>query len=289
MYATFANSLFASVYLWTENRLAQQGGAYFNADLPLYYIADPSLPPQWLRYSSSFKSWVYDSGVSGANVVQYVSGGSNVYDRSSGINIDYVNGGVIVPSGWGTNLSLTGSVSVKEVNLYQPSETFETILTQGKFYRNPLYNGTPTGAVPPYIYATPAVFLNTLHNETAPFTFGGLINSTVTFSMAVYAESQFQLTAILSLMSDAQYFYVPMLNAPNDPLNGFGDTKSGMGYNYNGVVNMWGAPGNLIYISKVRTSKVADKVKANPQYFIGLVDIDCNFVRQSPQGTNVFT
>ena len=290
VYAQFSNNLTAAVYLWVENRLLQQGGAYFNATVPLYYIADPSLPPQYIRYSSSFKSWNYDSGISGCQVIQYISGGSNVYGRSSGINIDYVNGGVIVPSTWGTNLVLTGYAGVKEVNLYQPSETEETILTHGKFVRNPLYNGAATGAIPPYVYCTPAIFLNTLHNTTEAFALGGLIDSSVTYSLAVYAESQFQLTAILSLFTDAQYKYIPMLNTINDPLNGFGDLKSGQGgYNYNQYISQWGAPGNLIYIRSVKTSKGADKVKVNPSYFIGLVDMEVSFIRQAPQGTNVFT
>lgn len=289
MFSQFSNNLNISVFLWCENRVQAQGGAFFTATYPLFYIADPSLPSQYQRYSFPIKGLVYNSGISGAAIMQTISGGTDILDRSSGINIDYVNGGVIVPSSWGTGLSLTGTSSFCEVNFYLPQETQETILTQGKMFRNPLYNGLPTGAIPPYEYVTPAIFLNTLHNDTDAFALGGLINSTNIFSLSVFAESQFQLTAILSLYADAKYFYIPMLNTINDPLNGFGDTKSGMGYNYNDVISMWGTPGNLIYISSVKTAKVSDRVKMNPEYFVGLIDIEVNYIRQAPQGSNVFT
>lgn len=281
MYPQFSNNLTASVYLWAENLLQNAGGAFFNATYPLYYVADPELPSQYIRYSFPIKGLVYNSGVSGAVIMQSISGGTDVLDRSSGINIDYVNGGVIVPATWGTNLSLTGTSAITELNLYQPSETEETILTQGKMVRNPLYNGAPTGAIPPYVYCTPAAFLNTLHNMNDAYALGGLINSTVTYSIAVYAESQFQLTALLSLFTDTRYAYIPVFNTVNDPLNGFGDLKSGQGgYNYQQYIAQFGTPGQQAYIVSTRSSKVADKVKANPSYFIGLIDLDVSYVRQ---------
>jgi hypothetical protein len=52
---------------------------------------------------------------------------------------------------------------------------------------------------------------------------------------------------------------------------------------------MWGQPGNLIYIKEVKTSKVSDRVKMNPQYFVGLVDITLSYIRQAPITTNLFT
>ena len=275
MIPQFSNNAYASVFLWAQWLYLQYGQAYQTVTTPLYYTPDPQLPTSYVGYSSPFKSWVYDSGVAGATIIQNVSGGgfSAPLDRSSGIHIDYTNGRVILPSTYGTNLSLTGTFSMQEVNIYQPNESEEQILTQGKFYLNPRYNGQATGGIPPYVYATPAIFLNILHNENEAFALGGLIDCTTVFSLSVFAESAFQLEALLSIFRDCKYKDIPMLNTINDPLDGFGDTKGGAGYNYMDVVNTWGAPGNLIYIKDVKTAKVSDKVKMNPAYFVGLVDI----------------
>ncbi len=283
MLAQFDNNLQASFYLWAENRLGNQAQAYITVSgAPLYYIRDPALPPGYNRYSSSFKQWVCDSGVSGAVIAQTVSGAgfSAPLDRSSGIIFDYDNGGVLVPASYGTSIQLTATYSFKEVNVYQPNEDEEYILTQGKYYLNPRFNGQATGAVPPYVEATPAIFINTLHSDNVAWALGGLNDTPTTMSMVVIAESNYQLNAVLSLFRDARYRYIPLLSAGasfQDPINQQGDTKSG--YNYNQYIALYGTPGNLIYIEQVKTSKVNDKIKMNPLYFVGLIDMTLSYMR----------
>lgn len=277
------------MYMWSQWKTLYYGQAYVNLTLPLYYAADPSLPPGYITYASSYKSWVYDSGVLGAQIIQSVSGGgfSNPLTRASGMIIDYVNGRVILPSSYGPNLALTGTVAVQEVNTYQPNESEESILTQNRFYLNPLYAGTATGAIPPYSYCTPAVFVNTLHNINQAFSIGGLIDCTTSYSLAAYATSNYQLNALLSIYRDAKYQYLPMLGVDAGPLTVFGDTKSG--FNYMQMIAQYGTPGNLIYIKDVHTSKVSDRVKMNSNYFVGLIDLDVSFIRQAPTLPNGFT
>ncbi len=275
----FDNNLVLSFHLWTENRIQFLGGGYTTLTTPLYCVPDPTLPSGYLSYSSPWQGWVYDSGVTGATIINSVSGGSTVYTRASGFLFDYLHGRAIVPPSYGTGLVLTGTASIAAVNVYQPIETEDQLLTQTKFFRNPWYQGAPTGGLPPNTYSTPSVFINTLHSDSQAFTFGGLDDTPTIMSLLLVMESNFQLNAMLSLFRDAAFKYFPLLSLANEPLNLQGDLLSG--YNYTTYTQQYGTPGNLVYIASVKTAKVSDKVKMNPAYFVGLVDLECRYVRQT--------
>ena len=68
-----------------------------------------------------------------------------------------------------------------------------------------------------------------------------------------------------------------MLSVGLDPLNQWGDTYSG--YNYQSYITQYGAPGQLIYIKEVKTSRVSDRIKLNPELYMGLVDMDVSYIR----------
>lgn len=280
----FDNQLNSSVFLWAQNRMQSLAQAYITVTTQLYYVPDESLPNGLLGYSAPFAQWVYDSGVSGAAIIQTVSGAGGVLDRSSGLMFDYLNGRVLVPSSMGTNLTITGTYSFAEINTYLPNEDEDYILTQGQgqYYLNPNYNGLANSGAPPDVYHTPAVFVNTLHSDDVAFAFGGIDESTTTFSLSVFAQSNYQLNATLSLFRDARYKYIPVLPLnpqPLDPLNQFGDYNGGTGYNYNAYIAQYGSPGQLAYVSQVKTSKVSDRVKMNREYFVGLIDLELQYVR----------
>lgn len=290
MRATYGNNLYESVFLWAEHQYLQTLQAYNTLTTRLYYVADPTLPAGYVGYSAPLKGWVYDSGISGAYIINEVSGGgfSAPLTRDSGIHIDYTNGRVIVPSSLGTNLILTGTYSALEVNLYAPNETEEQILTQNKFFLNPRYAKPFNSGIQPYTPATPAMFLNSLSSSNDSFQLGGLVNSRDTMSFTILAETNFQLTALLSLFRDSRFQYIPMCNLVDDPLDQWGDVKGATGYNYLALVAMFGQPGNLIYIENVRTSKVSDRTKLNPNQFAGIADLELSYVRQAPITSNVF-
>ncbi len=290
MRASQDNNLFVSVFLYAEHQYLQLGQAYNTVTTKLYYTPDTRLPAGFASYNSPIKQWVYDSGVSGAYIINEVSGGgfSAPLTRASGIHVDYENGRVIVPSALGTSLTLTGTYSYKEVNIYAPSETEEQILTQNKYYLNPRYGMPFNSGVSPYVYATPAMFMNILASRNEAYQFGGLVDSKSTVSFTILAETNFQLTALLSLFRDMRYQYIPMCNLPDDPLDQWGDVKGGTGYNYLTVVRNFGVPGNLIYVENTHTARVKDISRLNPRQFAGIVDLDLSYIRQSPIGSNLF-
>lgn len=281
MIPQYDHALLCSCFNWVQNRFQNKLQAYINQTTPLYYTPDNELPPQWLGYSGPVKNWIYDSGVSGAWIIQSVSGGgfSAPLTRASGINIDYVNSRVIVPSGFGKAMALTGAVAVAEVNLYMVNEYEDPLLTQDKMFFNPRFVYPATSGIPPYVLATPAMFLNTLVDENEAFALGGLNNCRSTLSLTILAESNYQLNALLSTYRDARYDFFPLIPITQDPINQFGDTKSG--FNYNNLIAQYGTPGNLVYIENVHTSKISDRVKMNVGLFAGVVDFDLSYVRQT--------
>lgn len=291
MVPTYQNNLYASVYLFAEHRYLQYTAAFQNASIKFYYAPDSQLPAGYLSYASPWRQFVYDSGVSGAAILNVVSGGAFTnypLTRASGIHVDYENGRIIVPSTFGTALTLTGYGAFREVNMYQPNETEEQVLTQAKFFLNPRYRSVATSGLAPYKIATPGIFLNSLSTRNDAYQFGGIVDSKTTMSMVVLAESQFQLRALFSVFGDCRYQYIPMLNTIDDVLDGFRDVKGGTGYNYLTLCGMWGQPGNLIYIESVTMSKVSDRLPLNPGQVAGIIDMDVSYIRSAPISTNVF-
>lgn len=291
MLATYDNNLLASTYLWAENFYLSHTQAFNTITTPLYYTPDPALGTGYYGYSAPLKQWVYDSGISGTYIINSASGGAFTnypLTRASGIHVDYENGRVIVPSSFGTGLSLTGTYTYKQVNIYIAPDSEQQMLTQNKFFLNPRYRAPLSSGVPPYQFATPAIFLTPLTMNNEQFALGGLVDSKTSFTLTVFAETSYQLTALQSVFRDARYQYYPMLNTLNDPLDQWGDVKGGTGYNYNTFVNQFGQPGNLVYIENVRTAKVSDRLQLNPRQFAGVIDLDVAYVRQVPITTNIF-
>ncbi len=282
MLAQFDHSLAISTYLYAQNRIQSLAQAYINLSTPLYSTPDTKITGYY-SYSSPFKSWVYDTGVSGAQIINMVSGGgfSAPLTRASGVRFDYINGRVLVPSGLGANLSLSGSFAVSEVNLWVPLESQDYLLTQQKYFVNARYQGVPTSGIMPYSYVTPAVFVNTLNDTSEAFALGGLDDTTTTMSLTCLCESDYQLKGLLSLFRDSRYGYLPLISIAQNPLDGYNDTKGGSGgYSYGNIIAQYGSPGQLVYIKQVRTSKVSDRTRLNPGLFGGIIDMELSYVRQ---------
>lgn len=287
------NNLLASFYLFTQYKVNQQGVAYQTLTTRFFPTEDPSLPAGYQGYSAPLKGIIYDSGVSGALVMNSVSGGgfSAPLTRASGMYVDYINGRVILPTSLGTNLALTGTASFEEVRVYTPNETEDYLITQGKYFVNPsFYQPLTASGAPPGVYATPCIFINQIEAHNEAFQLGGLVDSKSTITVTAFCESNYQLNALFSIFRDLRYQNFPMLNTISDPLNQWGDVKggAGTGYNYLNTVATYGTPGNFVYIENVRTSKVSNNVRLNPQQFVGIIDLETSYVRQAPLGSNIF-
>jgi len=273
----FSNNAIFSVYLWAENSLLDQGQAYINNTSKLYYVPDPRYSNK-VTYSSPFKQWIYDSGVNGANVPTSISGSFGIINKGeSGLKFDYDNGRVIFDSNVGKTLNISGSYSIKEVNFYLPNETEEEILISDKYFFNPRYCSCPTSGIAPYSVATPAIFIAQNETSNEPFALGGMMDTKLNISLIVMAESSYQLNNIFSFYTDKKHKYIPLIDLKRDPINEYGDLKSG--YNYKILAEEYCSAGNLLWIENVRTATFSDEVKTNCKLFLGEIDLELSYPR----------
>ena len=74
MRTQFSTTALLSFYQWMDNYLLQKGQAYTNHTSQLYYQPDSTLGTGYIAFAAPFKSFVWDSGVSGATMFDAVSG-----------------------------------------------------------------------------------------------------------------------------------------------------------------------------------------------------------------------
>ena len=281
MIPQFSNNVLSSFFFWAQHEITQLGQAYRNKTGSLYYQADPRLSG-FHTYSSPFKQWVYDKGVSGAIICESVMDSAGIsYTRASGIKIDYENGRVLFPTSFGTGLSLSGAYSFPDFNFYTTNETQESLLTRETNYTNPRFGNNGTTPVSPYSQMTPAAFVTIMNSDNSPFALGGTDLTKVNGSIVFMAETDYAIEAALSIMRDSRYKSIPFVSINEDPLNEYNDVKSSIlptGYNYESIKHN-ATPGSLLEISFVQCSRVNDRINVDKQIFIGLVDIEIEKVR----------
>lgn len=272
MRTTFSTTALISTHLWLDNYITQNGQAFFNNTSRLYYQPDPSLPTGYVAYASSFRSWVCDSGVSGAFLPTSISGTTGPLTRTSGAVFDFNNGRVLLPSSYGANQTITGTYAVKEINVYKMNETADKSTFTDKYYLNSRFGRPATGIPPAGDLVTPCIYITDTNIQNENWAFGGVFNTTRTVTLNVIAENMGQLEGVLSLLADAKYVNFPQLNTNVWPLNPLGDWKSG--YNYQTILNQYGSPGNQFTITSARSSKVSDAVKLDDDLECGVVELE---------------
>lgn len=282
MIPQFNNNALASFFFWSENELLSKTLAYKNYTSRLYYMDDERLPNH-VTYSSPFKQWNYNSAISGSNIASGISGSITLSNNQSGMQIDYDNGRVILPASFGKNLNISGSYSFKEINFYLADETEEKLLISNKAYLNSRFvKQIPSSGIAPYDQVAPAIFVNLANNHTEGLALGGLKNSEINISMVVMVETMSQLDAVLGTFADSKEKYFPQLSVYDDPINEYGNIKTGIypnGYNYNDIIVQKGQPGNLFFIKDVWTSKISDRIQINEDIFAGVIDITISRIR----------
>lgn len=270
---TFLQNSFASFFFWVENFYNQNAQAYRNHTSKLYYQPDPKVAP-YIAYASPFKQWIYDEGISGAFVPTSISGSLNLNRGDNGLKIDYTNGRVLLNPSVGTNQNISGSYSFKTFNFYLSNETQEVTLSNQKTYLNSRTGPPELDPIPPYSIVTPCIFVSLISNENEPFAMGGQEQAHINFSLIVYAETLWQLNSTIDIFSNCARKSFPMLSAAMDPLNEWGDIKTGLypsGYNYQTLKEQYCNPGNLLYIEYVKASRLSDRVEVNPDIFAGVI------------------
>lgn len=279
MNTSFSTVTLLSFAQFADNWLLQRGQAYINTTSQLYYQPDTSLPSSLVAYAAPFKSFVWDSGVSGATILNSVSGDINLSRGQSGMMVDFVNGRVLLPAAVGTNAVISGSYAFKELNVYFANQSAERMVFSDKYYLNSRFGNSPTGLPPVGAMVTPCVFVTDAHTENDPWAFGGTYCTKPGVTLNILAENMTQLEGAMSLLGEMKQTYFPQVPTSGWPLNYYGDYKSGQGYNYMTTTQQYGTTNNLYYVSDVRASKVADYAKVDEAIFLGIVDLTLEYVR----------
>lgn len=270
MIPQFSSTTLLSFHLWLDNLITQRGQGYTNTTTQLFYQQDSKMPG-YVAYASPFRSWVCDSGVSGAAIPNSVSGSFGTPTRQSGMIVDFENGRVLFPSAFGTTAIVSGTYAFKDLNIYKANETQEDMVFTNKYYLNSRFARPITGIPPAYDMVTPCVFISDVSSENEPYAFGGMYQTDMKISLCVMAENMTQWEGVNSLMTDSLHAVIPQLPFSAWPLNPYGDYKSG--YNYEAIKAQYCTPANQYMITDVRASKVTDLIKVDQGIFLGIVDL----------------
>lgn len=266
----FAQNLVTSFALWMDNRIGGAQG-YINYTGQLVQQGGPG---SWV-YASPFKSWVYDSCVSGASIPSgfYTSSGQFL-TAASGVVIDYVNGRVLSNANWGP--FLTGAYAAKEVNVYFSSNEEIQYVMEQAYAANPNVAYAFTGAQSRPLYA-PLVMLTNDRQYNDPWALGGTDITRNTVTAMVLTKDNWLQESIGSLFADMAHSYVPYCTYADAPIGASGDLKSAPWSYCTGIRDRFGC--NQLYIEKAYSSKVNEQPNRNSSFYVALLEFDTSFVR----------
>jgi hypothetical protein len=284
MRITFAHNVYNAFFLWLDNWMLTHADAYSTKTTKFYNYSDSRLGGGKVVYGSPFKQWVYDKSITG---ITYPTGltinGSFVPTGVSGLAFDFENGRALFDSGVSTSLDITGTYSVRDINLYTSNQTEESLIIENKYINNSRFYVTGS-YIPPYSQVTPCMFISTSLMSNEPFALGGEDETTLRINSVILADSMFLLDGTLSTLNDA--FNCSFSNVPmtGHPIGEFGQIKTGSyptGYYYNNVKSI--NSGSISFITEVDISKMRDDVarELNTNLFIGFADFVVKNYRNS--------
>ena len=273
MIEQFQHKFTNSFFLWFDNYLLTKGQAYSQLTGTFYNYEDERLDSSLNVFGSPYKQWVNDSSISGAQIPSgvYINGAFS--GRNNNLILDFENGRVL-SSQLSGNATITGSFPVKDFNIYFSNETEEDLIVENKYDTNSRIIINQASYIPPYSQVLPAIFLSFAGSYNKGFAFGGMEETTISAKAVILAENNYQLDGVLSIFADSRNEVFPTVPMENNPINEFGDLKTGY-YSYTDLKNQFG--GNTkFYINSAETSKLTDKARkslSNDMY-VGFIDFE---------------
>lgn len=261
------HKIFSSFCEWFEHHLLQDLQGFYNYSSPVYPVEDNRLSQD--TFSAPFYQWVYDSSVSGANI-----------PTASGLGvpyIDYMNGRTIgaQPSG---NVNYT----LKDFNIYKTTQSDAKLLLDSKFNLkpNPRTN-PPVSGQAPYQVLAPCIFLKPENMSSQPFTFGGGIKEKINFSAIIVSDDEFKGFGVGAFFNKKKNCIFPYFD--EEPLNYYGDYKSGVQYNYKNKVIANDTPARHVNIDVIDYSPVEidSLTRENPGLFFSRIGFQCSYYTES--------
>lgn len=269
----FDHKLVSSFITYLDHEILEQGNAFKNQVVTLYRDNSSKLANTTI-FSSPYKQWVSDSGISGAVVPSGISGAGAFIGRgTSGLALDF-NGSRAIFTGSVNLQSVSGTFSIKDINIKYTTKNEEDLLFGTKLVKNnPISPQTMTGLAERQ-ETFPCIFVNYSPGKNVPFAMGGEDNTTVKFTAVVVADSPYLLDGTCSILRDLSKTSFALLEPSDLPFNVSGDFKSGS-YNYSDVCSTKDGR-DLIFINDVNAAKLSanQNSEINPDVFVALVDFD---------------
>ena len=272
----FQHKLATSFMLWFENFLFKKSEAYSIQTGKFFHYVDDRVPSSFETYGSSFKQMIYDSSLSNVYIPTGLYVNSNFVKFNNETKIFDFDNGRFISNQYATGVLISGTFTVKDVNIYYTNDTEEKIvinvqekINQSVANKHEFYS--------PVEQKLPAIYLSNETMKNVPFAFGGL-NETITKAKAVVlANNSYDLDCILSIFGDSYTENIPFCDLQSHPLNEMGNLKTGY-YSYKDIEHQYL---EKVFVKDVNTSKLTDKVKQNllKDLYIGFIDFDLSSYR----------
>lgn len=282
----FANQVLSSTLLWMDNLICTKGQAFINQSG--YFYPMSSLYNNYYTYAAPYSQLIADSSISGATIMTgiYLDGSFLGTGQSGFFNIDYERGYVYFSSEITGNSRLSGNYAVKEIDVKLTTDPEEVILFEKKHFYKLRTPENLTGLANNEI-TFPAIYLKIDSQHNKPFQLGGTDETYVDIRATLLCESQYQLDAIKSIISDQKYNYVPLLNEAEFPFNNYGGLRTGY-YNYTGVTANKTKTANSMFIDDAfvpnfSQHEVREFNSLNISTFIGFADLTLCYPRNPRQ------
>lgn len=274
--AQHENLVVSSFLLWLNNWIANRGQAYNNIGSQ-FYLTNTRINGYY-TYAAPYNQLVADFGVSGANVPTgvYINNSFVQKGTSGFVDINYNRGHVYFTTP--VTGTVSGAYGVKDINIAPLTLSEHKLLFETKFSEKPRITQNMTGIANDSI-SYPVIFIKSVGGSNEPFSFGGVKKTNSQLGLLVFADSQYQLDAVNSLLRDAEDELLPMLNTGDMPYNALGGFKNNVNFNYSTLANgkiSSGLYGHIesVDITSFRTKYNANINDMNPDCYFGVIDIN---------------
>ena len=265
----FDHKVLSSFYLWFDDRITRFAEAKeTNISQQFYYSSDAiDVPSNQVVYYSPDRQFV-SNGLSVPDGV-HIKGGSfgSSYtfvqqqpNTATGLMIDHDQGRVILNSGVGTTLEISGNFDRKTLNTYITNESEEELLLNTDFLLADQDDETflqSINGLGSLNYTLPAAFLSYNSSVNKPFALGGMQDTRSNVRAVVVANDNFTLDATLSLFRDSTEVCVPIFEFEEFPFGEYFHIKSPP-YDYESLYNSKAGNGNHMFLENVTCSKLLD-------------------------------
>lgn len=268
-----SHQLITSFYLWLDHTLLSEAEAFENKTGQFYQYSDTRLPLNSV-YGSPHAQFVYDSSITGANLISGAFDASETFigRGTSGMKVDYNNGRVIFDDGI-DGITISGSYAVKDFNIYLNPRS-EVFLLEEAFNVAKEKTQVTFTNIPPYKIVAPCVIVKyNIEEFNEPFAFGGEDWTNTTIKTIFISDNYYKLNGALSALKDRNHTcFANISNWEDLPFNYYGELKTGY-YNYEDLSRKYAS--DKVYIEKVVSHEVVEGAKVQDDiFYIGFVEFD---------------